>query len=167
MNNILPSDLPIHEKYDLKGSLYKRKASSQERSKSSPTFKDLDFLEEHPDGIILDERHYDNIISSLKRDCLVSSLATDSIDFTNSSCQNRPLVFQILQSFSIMDYSMLLGIHNLEKEKNNNAIEAYYEAKVIEPPPQTTVEAANLQTSPIILTHTRSSNKNLENVFNM
>lgn len=29
-----------------------------------------------------------------------------------------------------MDYSMLLGIHNLEKEKNNKAIEAYYEAKV-------------------------------------
>jgi len=37
---------------------------------------------------------------------------------------------KILQSFGIMDYSMLLGIHNLEKEKVNTAIEAYYEAKV-------------------------------------
>ena len=73
MNNILPSDVPIHEKYDLKGSLYKRKASKQERAKSSPTFKDIDFLAEHPDGIILDEKQYDNIISSLKRDCLVRS----------------------------------------------------------------------------------------------
>ena len=71
MNNILPSDIPIHEKYDLKGSLYKRKASRQERLKAHPTFKDLDFLEEHPDGIILDDRHYDNIISSIRRDCLV------------------------------------------------------------------------------------------------
>jgi 1-phosphatidylinositol-4-phosphate 5-kinase len=71
MNNILPSDIPIHEKYDLKGSLYKRKASREERLKAYPTFKDLDFLEEHPEGIILDERHYDNICSSMKRDCLV------------------------------------------------------------------------------------------------
>ena len=74
---------------------------------------------------------------------------------------------QILESFGIMDYSMLLGIHNLEKEKNNNAIEAYYEAKIVDPPPQTTVEAANSQTSPIILNQNRFSSRNLENVFNM
>jgi 1-phosphatidylinositol-4-phosphate 5-kinase len=72
MNNILPSDVTIHEKYDLKGSLYKRKASKQERSKSSPTYKDLDFLDEHPFGIKLDEKNYDIVFNNLKRDCLVS-----------------------------------------------------------------------------------------------
>jgi 1-phosphatidylinositol-4-phosphate 5-kinase len=71
MNNILPSDVQIHEKFDLKGSLYKRKASKQERAKNHPTFKDLDFLEMHPDGVMLDERHYENIISSINRDCMV------------------------------------------------------------------------------------------------
>ena len=106
MNNLLPTDVQVHEKFDLKGSLYKRKASKEERAKPSPTFKDLDFLEIHPEGLSLDEKHYENIISSIKRDCLV------------------------LESFSIMDYSLLLGIHNLEKDKNNIAIEAYYEAKV-------------------------------------
>lgn len=106
MNNILPSDVPIHEKYDLKGSMYKRKASRQERAKSHPTFKDLDFLELHPDGLQLEERHYENIISSIRRDCMV------------------------LESFGIMDYSLLLGIHNLEKERNNTAIEAYFDAKL-------------------------------------
>jgi hypothetical protein len=106
MNNILPSDVQIHEKFDLKGSLYKRKASKQERMKTHPTFKDLDFLEMHPDGIMLDDKHYENIINSIKRDC------------------------RLLESFGIMDYSLLLGIHNLEKDKNNIAIEAYYEAKV-------------------------------------
>lgn len=106
MNNILPSDVPIHEKYDLKGSMYKRKASRQERAKSHPTYKDLDFLEQHPDGLQLEERHYDNIISSIRRDCMV------------------------LESFGIMDYSLLLGIHNLEKERNNAAIEAYFDAKL-------------------------------------
>jgi len=72
MNNILPSDIPIHEKYDLKGSSFKRKASDNERAKARPTFKDLDFLEEHPNGILLDEKYYDNLISSIKQDCLVN-----------------------------------------------------------------------------------------------
>ncbi len=71
MNNILPSDITMHEKYDLKGSLYKRKASRAERAKTTPTCKDLDFLDEHPEGITLDEKHYENIVNSLKRDCLV------------------------------------------------------------------------------------------------
>lgn len=63
MNNILPSDLTFHEKYDLKGSSYKRKASKNERLKLSSTLKDLDFLEEHPNGIrILDEKNYDYLI---------------------------------------------------------------------------------------------------------
>ena len=34
-----------------------------------------------------------------------------------------------------MDYSMLLGIHNLEKELNNNALESYYNLKMTEHPP--------------------------------
>ena len=47
MNNLLPSSIRYHEKYDLKGSTYKRKASSSEVKKRSPTFKDLDFVEKH------------------------------------------------------------------------------------------------------------------------
>ena len=47
MNNLLPSSILYHEKFDLKGSTYKRKASSAELKKGSPTFKDLDFMEKH------------------------------------------------------------------------------------------------------------------------
>ncbi|KAH7951873.1 hypothetical protein HPB52_014403 [Rhipicephalus sanguineus] len=54
MNNLLPSVVPMHQKFDLKGSTFKRKASKHERSKRFPTFKDLDFLEQHPDGILLE-----------------------------------------------------------------------------------------------------------------
>ena len=43
MNNLLPRDVEMNWKYDLKGSTLKRTASSKERAKSSPTFKDLDF----------------------------------------------------------------------------------------------------------------------------
>jgi 1-phosphatidylinositol-4-phosphate 5-kinase len=163
MNNILPSDIPIHQKYDLKGSTYKRKASKTELAKKSPTFKDIDFLEQHKDGLILDEKHYENIISSLKRDCL------------------------ILQSFGIMDYSMLLGIHNLELAQNENqaAIEAYYDSKIGDPlPPSATNQPSDsnasgppstsqFTSSPITTNSNRllsssSANKtNIDSVFNV
>lgn len=49
MNNLLPSELKYHWKFDLKGSTYKRRASPAELSKSSPTYKDLDFEKIHPE----------------------------------------------------------------------------------------------------------------------
>lgn len=48
MNNLLPSSIKMHQKYDLKGSTYKRKANKHEQKKASPTYKDLDFMEHHP-----------------------------------------------------------------------------------------------------------------------
>lgn len=145
MNNILPSDVPIHEKYDLKGSLYKRKANRQERLKNHPTFKDLDFLEQHPEGIQLEERHYENIIGSIRRDCMV------------------------LESFGIMDYSLLLGIHNLEREKNNIATEAYFEAKVGDPSSNSNA-IANSSTPSMASSNINSQHRNVkywDTVFNM
>jgi len=93
MNNILPSNIKYHEKYDLKGSMYKRQASHKERMKSSPTLKDLDFLKEHPGGLILEPDLYDDLKRTLERD------------------------IRVLESFSIMDYSLLLGIHNISVNK--------------------------------------------------
>ncbi|CAL1532020.1 unnamed protein product [Lymnaea stagnalis] len=100
MNNLLPSTVKLHEKYDMKGSTYKRKASKHERSKSSPTLKDLDFMDNHPDGLQLDKDTYDALIKTLQRDC------------------------RVLESFKIMDYSLLVGIYNLDlanKEKQQQA----------------------------------------------
>nr|XP_020471870.1 phosphatidylinositol 4-phosphate 5-kinase type-1 gamma-like [Monopterus albus] len=88
MNNILPRSVRMHLKFDLKGSTYKRQASKKEREKTKPTFKDLDFLSDVPDGLTLDQDTYSALVKTLQRDCLV------------------------LESFKIMDYSLLLGIHN-------------------------------------------------------
>uniref|UniRef100_A0A3Q3WMS5 PIPK domain-containing protein n=1 Tax=Mola mola TaxID=94237 RepID=A0A3Q3WMS5_MOLML len=88
MNNILPRSVRMHLKFDLKGSTYKRRASKKEREKSKPTFKDLDFLSDVPEGLTLDQDTYSALVKTLQRDCLV------------------------LESFKIMDYSLLLGIHN-------------------------------------------------------
>ncbi|CAL4089901.1 unnamed protein product, partial [Meganyctiphanes norvegica] len=99
MNNLLPSSIKMHQKYDLKGSTYKRKANKYERSKNSPTFKDLDFLEHHADGILLEAETYKALISTIERDC------------------------RVLASFKIMDYSLLVGIHNLDLAAKQKALE--------------------------------------------
>ncbi|XP_071548326.1 phosphatidylinositol 4-phosphate 5-kinase type-1 sktl-like isoform X5 [Panulirus ornatus] len=99
MNNLLPSSIKMHQRYDLKGSTYKRKASKYERSKESPTFKDLDFMEHHPDGILLEAETYKALVTSIARDC------------------------RVLTSFKIMDYSLLVGIHNLDMAARHKAQE--------------------------------------------
>ena len=72
MNNLLPSSIKIHEKYDLKGSTYKRKASKHERAKKSPTLKDLDFIDNHPEGLMLEADTYTALVKTIERDCRVS-----------------------------------------------------------------------------------------------
>ncbi|ETN62891.1 hypothetical protein AND_005405 [Anopheles darlingi] len=108
MNNLLPSYVKMHLKYDLKGSTYKRKANKAERSKSSPTYKDLDFMEQHPNGLFLEAETYSALIKTIQRDC------------------------RVLESFKIMDYSLLMGIHNLDlavKEKQEAAAKARSEGE--------------------------------------
>ncbi|CAK9800165.1 Phosphatidylinositol 4-phosphate 5-kinase type-1 alpha [Anthophora plagiata] len=109
MNNLLPSSVKLHQKYDLKGSTYKRKASKTERSKSSPTYKDLDFMEHHPEGIFLEADTYNALVKTIQRDC------------------------RVLESFKIMDYSLLVGIHNLDqaaREKTEQKLSVSAEEEV-------------------------------------
>lgn len=97
MNNVLPTWLKIHQKYDLKGSTFNRKASVKEIQKDSPTFKDLDFIEHHPEGIFLENNVYKNLMETIQRDC------------------------RVLESFEIIDYSLLVGVHNLEQAKKETS----------------------------------------------
>ncbi|XP_022909784.1 phosphatidylinositol 4-phosphate 5-kinase type-1 alpha-like isoform X4 [Onthophagus taurus] len=99
MNNLLPSNVTMHMKYDLKGSTYKRKASKAEVKKRSPTFKDLDFMEHHPEGILLEADTYSALIKTIQRDC------------------------RVLESFKIMDYSLLVGVHNLDQAQREKSQE--------------------------------------------
>ncbi|MED6236150.1 Phosphatidylinositol 4-phosphate 5-kinase type-1 alpha, partial [Ataeniobius toweri] len=91
MNNLLPSAVRMHLKFDLKGSTYKRRASPKEREKAVPTFKDLDFMQDMPEGLILEGDKYNAVCKTIQRDCL------------------------LLQSFKIMDYSLLVGVHNIDQ----------------------------------------------------
>lgn len=91
MNNLLPSTVKMHLKYDLKGSTYKRRASAKEREKTVPTYKDLDFMQDMQEGLLMEGDKYSAVCKTIQRDCL------------------------LLQSFKIMDYSLLVGIHNLDQ----------------------------------------------------
>ncbi|XP_013864680.1 phosphatidylinositol 4-phosphate 5-kinase type-1 alpha [Austrofundulus limnaeus] len=91
MNNLLPSAVTMHQKFDLKGSTYKRRASPKEREKAVPTYKDLDFIQDMTGGLLLEGDKYNAVCKTIQRDCL------------------------LLQSFKIMDYSLLVGIHNLDQ----------------------------------------------------
>uniref|UniRef100_A0A8C5I7L0 Phosphatidylinositol 4-phosphate 5-kinase type-1 beta-like n=1 Tax=Gouania willdenowi TaxID=441366 RepID=A0A8C5I7L0_GOUWI len=93
MNNVLPRSVKMHYKYDLKGSTYKRRASRKEREKASPTYKDLDFQDMHEEGFYFDTETYNNLMKTLQRDC------------------------RVLESFKIMDYSLLLGVHVLDQSQ--------------------------------------------------
>ncbi|OXB55834.1 hypothetical protein ASZ78_007152 [Callipepla squamata] len=90
--------LPGYYMYDLKGSTYKRRASQKEREKVFPTYKDLDFMQDIPDGLFLDSDMYNALCKTLQRDCLV------------------------LQSFKIMDYSLLVAIHNMDQAQREHAM---------------------------------------------
>lgn len=74
MNNLIPSNVQMHEKYDLKGSTFKRRANHGERQKESPTWKDLDFVERHPGGLILDADTFNALAKTVQRDCRVRSI---------------------------------------------------------------------------------------------
>jgi 1-phosphatidylinositol-4-phosphate 5-kinase len=83
--NFIPTGLEIHEKYDLKGSSYRRDANLSEKRKASATFKDNDFRDIHPQGFTLPKSVYHHLKQVLTRDV------------------------EFLEKLNIMDYSLLLS----------------------------------------------------------
>ncbi|KAI1717078.1 phosphatidylinositol-4-phosphate 5-Kinase domain-containing protein [Ditylenchus destructor] len=90
MRNIFGGKYNIHKKYDLKGSTIQRQASEKEKSKELPTLKDNDFLEDNY-KLILPVEAKQQIMQLLKSD-------------TN-----------FLTRLHLMDYSLLVGIHDIEQ----------------------------------------------------
>ncbi|XP_030747077.1 LOW QUALITY PROTEIN: phosphatidylinositol 5-phosphate 4-kinase type-2 alpha-like [Sitophilus oryzae] len=90
MRNVFSNHLGIHRKFDLKGSTVDREASEKEREKDLPTLKDNDFVNEQMKVFIGEEA----------RSKLMETLTAD-VDF--------------LTRLHLMDYSLLLGIHEVER----------------------------------------------------
>ena len=104
MNNVLPSNIKYEFKFDLKGSTYNRTATDTigaTQGNETATLKDNDFHAKLSQGVIMTADKRDILVESLERDCAV------------------------LESFESMDYSLLVGVHNVTKvvkEKTQNAI---------------------------------------------
>uniref|UniRef100_A0A8C6MM11 1-phosphatidylinositol-5-phosphate 4-kinase n=1 Tax=Nothobranchius furzeri TaxID=105023 RepID=A0A8C6MM11_NOTFU len=111
--NVFSHRLTVHRKYDLKGSTVSREASDKEKAKELPTFKDNDFLNEgHKLQIGDDNKKY--FLEKLKRDVEVRSRSVFLYLLTGSVLPHL-LVFQFLATLKIMDYSLLVGIHDVER----------------------------------------------------
>lgn len=95
MGSVFNSTHDIHKIYDLKGSHYKRRAKrpkGEERDNKVSILKDLDWLDSH-------ER--------LKVDSMTAKLFSDQL--------RRDIEF--LKKLKIMDYSLLIGIHDFAQSK--------------------------------------------------
>ncbi|KAL7859291.1 hypothetical protein SRHO_G00144380 [Serrasalmus rhombeus] len=88
MRNMFSHRLVVHRKYDLKGSLVSREASDKEKVKELPTFKDVDFRN-NMQKVYVTEEQKEKIMEKLNRDV------------------------EFLVKLKIMDYSLLLGIHDV------------------------------------------------------
>ncbi|CAG9815117.1 unnamed protein product [Phaedon cochleariae] len=105
--NVFSNHLNTHRKFDLKGSTVDREASEKEREKDLPTFKDNDFVNEQMKVSIGDEA----------KSKLMETL-------------NADVVF--LTKLHLMDYSLLLGIH--EVERGEQELERQREMEAENPP---------------------------------
>ncbi|KAI7900868.1 uncharacterized protein BX663DRAFT_438342 [Cokeromyces recurvatus] len=91
MGNIMPPNKDIHQKYDLKGSLFGRYSHiDTEEDERSKVRKDQNWLQENQQLEL----------GPIKRDLLLQQITID---------------VEFLKAHNIMDYSLFIGIHDLTK----------------------------------------------------
>ncbi|KAL1918485.1 uncharacterized protein VTP21DRAFT_3145 [Calcarisporiella thermophila] len=96
MQNVFPADKDIHETFDLKGSTIGRSISEEEaRTNPRAVMKDLNWLER--------EKHLE--LGPEKRQMFINQLERD---------------VRLLQELNIMDYSLLVGIHDRSRGNKDN-----------------------------------------------
>ncbi|XP_050448014.1 phosphatidylinositol 5-phosphate 4-kinase type-2 beta isoform X4 [Cataglyphis hispanica] len=95
IRNVFSNHLTTHKKFDLKGSTVDREASDKEKEKDLPTYKDNDFVKEGMKIYIGEE-------AKVK---LIETLTAD-VDF--------------LTKLHLMDYSLLLGLHDCARAEQES-----------------------------------------------
>ena len=109
MQNLFPPNKDIHEIYDLKGSTFGRYVSDSDNQRE-PVMKDLNWREK--------DRHLE--LGPKKRAWLFKQIEID---------------VDILIKMEIMDYSLLIGVHNIRRGNIDHLRESML--RVLEPDPNT------------------------------
>ncbi|KAG7160173.1 phosphatidylinositol 5-phosphate 4-kinase type-2 alpha-like [Homarus americanus] len=107
MRNVFSTFLHIHKKYDLKGSTVDREASVKELEKDLPTLKDNDFMK---DGTKI-------YIGEEAKQQLMETLTAD---------------VEFLMRLHLMDYSLLLGIHDIARAEMDGVTQNESEEDAVE-----------------------------------
>jgi hypothetical protein len=94
MKNVFWSNLPIHIRFDLKGSSVGRFAKTKEKEQATPVLKDLDF----DGGTNIHGQELKPITLKLgsRKQAFIDQLTSDA---------------KFLETLNVMDYSLLVGIH--------------------------------------------------------
>uniref|UniRef100_A0A8P4GLQ5 Phosphatidylinositol 5-phosphate 4-kinase type-2 alpha n=1 Tax=Dicentrarchus labrax TaxID=13489 RepID=A0A8P4GLQ5_DICLA len=110
--NVFSHRLSVYKKYDLKGSTVAREASDKEKAKELPTYKDNDFIN---DGqkIYIDGENKKMFLEKLRKDVEVLYINTFSLSLA-------PLFQLFLAQLKLMDYSLLVGIHDVERAEQED-----------------------------------------------
>uniref|UniRef100_A0A668TFK3 Phosphatidylinositol 5-phosphate 4-kinase type-2 alpha n=1 Tax=Oreochromis aureus TaxID=47969 RepID=A0A668TFK3_OREAU len=117
--NVFSHRLSVYKKYDLKGSTVAREASDKEKAKELPTYKDNDFIN---DGqkIYINEENKKMFLEKLRKDVEVC-VRHDFFFFFFFFFFSCQIVIQLLgcllflAQLKLMDYSLLVGIHDVER----------------------------------------------------
>lgn len=96
MRSVFSPRYSIHKKYDLKGSTVDRQASDKEKSKDLPTYKDNDFIKDEA-TILIGKDAKEKIMEVITRDA------------------------EFLAGLHLMDYSLIVGIHDCDRADMESA----------------------------------------------
>ena len=99
MSNILPPNRDIHEEYDLKGSFIGREVPEEQAKSPGVTLKDLNWV----------KRNMRLIFGTEKAGLFLDQLRKD---------------VALLSRLNIMDYSLLIGIHDMNRGNRDNIRDA-------------------------------------------
>lgn len=101
MGNMFNSPFEIHRRYDLKGSTVGRQSTERQKRDRTRALKDLDFLNDSM-TIPLLRTSYDEILHQLEIDA------------------------EFLADCNIIDYSVLLGVHEIVEEDKDDFTRAVH-----------------------------------------
>jgi len=125
MKNVFSPKHRVQTKYDLKGSTVQRDASDKEKKKDLPTFKDNDFVKANI-KLHLDQNVREEFLTKLKNDA------------------------EFLAKLKLMDYSLLVGIHNSDLSSENTDSSTDDNCAGSSSPPESPTEFAGGPMSPQI-----------------